>query len=105
MSTREIAGVLEIAENTVRSRLSRARDKLRAVLAELGSPDEAQAGRVRARRLASRGVNEWLRGFELRGDAEQQILAAVRGDELHADRQAGARFGRAGSSTRAGRSR
>jgi RNA polymerase sigma factor (sigma-70 family) len=41
MSTREIAGVLEIPENTVRSRLSRARDKLRAALAELGSPDEA----------------------------------------------------------------
>jgi len=41
MSTREIAGVLEIPENTVRSRLSRARDKLRAVLAELGSPEEA----------------------------------------------------------------
>jgi RNA polymerase sigma-70 factor (ECF subfamily) len=41
MSTREIAGVLEIAENTVRSRLSRARDKLRAALAELGTAEEA----------------------------------------------------------------
>jgi RNA polymerase sigma-70 factor (ECF subfamily) len=42
MSTREIAGVLEIPENTVRSRLSRARDKLREALAELAaSPDEA----------------------------------------------------------------
>ena len=41
LSTRELAGVLEINENTVRSRLSRARDKLRAMLAELGSPDEA----------------------------------------------------------------
>lgn len=38
---REIAGVLEIAENTVRSRLSRARDKLRAVLVTLGSAEEA----------------------------------------------------------------
>jgi len=42
MSTRELAGVLEIPENTVRSRLSRARDKLRDVLNELGSPDEAK---------------------------------------------------------------
>jgi len=41
LSTRDIAGVLEIPENTVRSRLSRARDKLRAALAELASPDEA----------------------------------------------------------------
>jgi RNA polymerase sigma factor (sigma-70 family) len=41
MSTREIANVLEIAENTVRSRLSRAREKLRAALAELATPDEA----------------------------------------------------------------
>jgi len=42
MSTRELAGVLEIPENTVRSRLSRARNKLREVLNELGSPDEAK---------------------------------------------------------------
>lgn len=41
LSTHELAAVLEINENTVRSRLSRARDKLRAVLAELGTPDEA----------------------------------------------------------------
>ncbi|CAN5923277.1 RNA polymerase sigma factor [soil metagenome] len=41
LSTREIASVLEIPENTVRSRLSRARDKLRAVLGTLGSPEEA----------------------------------------------------------------
>lgn len=42
LSTRELASVLEVQENTVRSRLSRARDKLRAVLAELGTPDEAK---------------------------------------------------------------
>jgi RNA polymerase sigma factor (sigma-70 family) len=41
LSTAEIASVLEIAENTVRSRLSRARDKLREVLATLASADEA----------------------------------------------------------------
>jgi RNA polymerase sigma-70 factor (ECF subfamily) len=41
MSTRELAAVLEIPENTVRSRLSRARDKLRDALRELGTPDEA----------------------------------------------------------------
>jgi len=41
LSTRELASVLEIPENTVRSRLSRARDKLRAVLAELATPAEA----------------------------------------------------------------
>jgi RNA polymerase sigma-70 factor (ECF subfamily) len=41
LSTRELAGVLEIGENTVRSRLSRARDKLRVVLAELATPEEA----------------------------------------------------------------
>jgi len=41
MSTRDLAAVLEIPENTVRSRLSRARDKLRAKLCELGTPAEA----------------------------------------------------------------
>lgn len=41
LSTRELAAVLEIPENTVRSRLSRARDKLRAALAGLGTPEEA----------------------------------------------------------------
>jgi RNA polymerase sigma factor (sigma-70 family) len=41
MSTREIAGVLEIPENTVRSRLSRAREKLRAALGEIGTAEEA----------------------------------------------------------------
>jgi DNA-directed RNA polymerase specialized sigma24 family protein len=38
---REIADVLEIQENTVRSRLSRARDKLRSVLGQIASPDQA----------------------------------------------------------------
>lgn len=42
LSTRELAGVLEIPENTVRSRLSRARDKLRAVLVELGTKEQAE---------------------------------------------------------------
>jgi len=42
LTTRELAGVLEIPENTVRSRLSRARGELRAVLAELATPDEAR---------------------------------------------------------------
>jgi len=42
LSTRELASVLEIPENTVRSRLSRARDKLRAVLGEMASPEEAR---------------------------------------------------------------
>lgn len=41
MSTREIASVLEIEENTVRSRLARAREKLRTALAGLASPEEA----------------------------------------------------------------
>ncbi len=40
LTTREIASVLEIPENTVRSRLSRARDKLRAALIELGTAEE-----------------------------------------------------------------
>ena len=42
LSTRELAVVLEIAEPTVRSRLSRARDKLRAVLGELATAEEAR---------------------------------------------------------------
>ena len=37
----DIAAVLEINENTVRSRLSRARAKLRDVLAKLASPEDA----------------------------------------------------------------
>lgn len=41
MSSREIADVLDIEENTVRSRLARAREKLRTALAELAAPDEA----------------------------------------------------------------
>ncbi len=39
LSTRELASVLAIPENTVRSRLSRARDKLRAAMTEL-APNE-----------------------------------------------------------------
>jgi RNA polymerase sigma-70 factor (ECF subfamily) len=35
LSTKEIAGVLEINENTVRSRLSRARDRLRELIGEI----------------------------------------------------------------------
>lgn len=35
LTTRELAGILEIPENTVRSRLSRARDKLRAEVGDL----------------------------------------------------------------------
>lgn len=38
LSTKEIAGVLELNENTVRSRLARARDKLRELIGVL--PDE-----------------------------------------------------------------
>ena len=41
LTTRELAEVLAANENTIRSRLSRARDKLRAALAELGSPEDA----------------------------------------------------------------
>ncbi len=41
LTMREIASVLELQENTVRSRLGRARDKLRAVLATLGTSDDA----------------------------------------------------------------
>jgi len=41
LTTRELAEVLDLNENTIRSRLARARDKLRAALAELGSPEDA----------------------------------------------------------------
>lgn len=47
LAPREIAGVLEINENTVRSRLSRARDKLREVLATLGTASEAERAEAR----------------------------------------------------------
>ena len=43
MATKEIADVLETDEDAVRSRLSRARDRLRDTLAELGSPAEVHA--------------------------------------------------------------
>jgi RNA polymerase sigma-70 factor (ECF subfamily) len=41
LATADIARVLEIGENTVRSRLSRARDKLRLALSELAPDEEA----------------------------------------------------------------
>jgi RNA polymerase sigma-70 factor (ECF subfamily) len=41
LTTRELAEVLDLNENTISSRLARARDKLRAALAELGSPEDA----------------------------------------------------------------
>jgi RNA polymerase sigma factor (sigma-70 family) len=41
LSMRELAGVLEIEENTARSRLARARERLRAALAEVGTAAEA----------------------------------------------------------------
>ncbi len=40
LPTAEIALVLEVGENTVRSRLARARDKLRKALTELGSAEQ-----------------------------------------------------------------
>jgi RNA polymerase sigma-70 factor (ECF subfamily) len=42
LSTRELAAVLEINENTVRSRLARAREKLRGVLAGMGTAVEVE---------------------------------------------------------------
>ena len=53
LSVREIAGVLEINENTVRSRLSRARDKLRAALAELAPAAEAERAAAQLAKNAS----------------------------------------------------
>jgi RNA polymerase sigma-70 factor (ECF subfamily) len=47
LSTKEVADVLEIDENTVRSRLSLAREKLRAMLVHLGSESAAEAAESR----------------------------------------------------------
>lgn len=47
LAPREIAEVLEINENTVRSRLSRARDKLREVLATLGTTADVERAEAR----------------------------------------------------------
>jgi RNA polymerase sigma-70 factor (ECF subfamily) len=41
LATRDLAAVLEVEENTVRSRLARARIKLREALAEIATPEEA----------------------------------------------------------------
>jgi RNA polymerase sigma-70 factor (ECF subfamily) len=47
LSGREIAAALGVAENTARSRLSRARDRLRAALGEIATPLEASLAEAR----------------------------------------------------------
>ena len=46
-----------------------------------------RAGSVRPDRSRGVAVGPGARLLELRGDAEQHVLAPVRGDELHADRE------------------
>ena len=93
------ANTVPIAPAPIRSRISEAAEAWRVIAAEQLRLDlglEQLVGEVAHavdgtawRLVAGRGVDERLRGLELGGDAEQQILAAVRGDELDADRQAG----------------
>ena len=54
LSMREIAGVLEVEENTVRSRLWRAKDKLRQVLATLAPAEDVAFAESQLEEKASR---------------------------------------------------
>ena len=82
---------------TRRCAATRARRRWRA-----RSPHRATARRVT--RVARAGATS-VGGQELRGHAEQPVLAARLRDELHADRQPVARAARAAARSRAGRSR
>jgi RNA polymerase sigma-70 factor (ECF subfamily) len=62
LSTPEIAAVLEVAEGTVRSRLTRARELLRARL-ETAAPRHATADALRTHE----GLDRWARGLRDRG--------------------------------------
>ena len=69
------------------------------------SPARRRAGRRAGSGMdAGSPVGPRRRGLELRRDLEQQVLAAVRGDEVHADRQPVRAPGRSAARSRAGRS-
>ena len=94
MRGRSMRGWLRVAPEDVSSekrarRVGRAGHRLRALAA-------AEVARLMLQRAATPGRLPADGGLELRGDAQEQVVAAVRADELDAHRDAGRRSATAG---------